>query len=167
MAEPKTNALRLLDARKIKYTARSYEAPGGFLDGVSVAEQLGMDKAAVYKTLVTWGGSKAYYVCVIPVAEELDLKKAAKHFGEKKLDMIPSKDITSVTGYIKGGCSPIGMKKLFPTAIDSAVSFMDQVAVSGGRVGLQVELPVSALIDMTRAAIADLTIKDQDAESYG
>lgn len=152
----KTNALRLLDSKKIQYKTHTYAAPEGFLDGVSVAVQLGMDPTHVYKTLVTQGSSKEYYVCVIPVACELDLKKAAKHFGEKKLDMIPAKDITKVTGYIKGGCSPIGMKKLFRTAIDISAAEKETIAVSAGKVGLQMELPVNALHVITKADFTDL-----------
>ncbi len=160
MGVPKTNAVRLVEAQHIPYSLKTYEAPDGFLDGVSVAEQVGMAPELVFKTLVTQGASKEYYVCVIPVAEELDLKKAAKHFGEKKLEMIPAKDITKVTGYIKGGCSPVGMKKLYGTAIaDSALS-KERIVVSGGKVGLQMELPVSALIEITKAAACDLIVTE-------
>jgi Cys-tRNA(Pro)/Cys-tRNA(Cys) deacylase len=154
----KTNAIRLLDTQKIKYNLYSYEVPDGFLDGVSVAAQLDMDPASVFKTLVTQGVSKEYYVCVIPVNCELDLKKAAKYFGEKKIDMIPAKDITKVTGYIKGGCSPVGMKKLFRTGIDQSAEKLEQIVVSGGKVGLQVKLPIQSLIEITKAGIADLTV---------
>ena len=154
----KTNAVRLLDAQKIRYILREYEAPDGFLDGVSVAKATGIRPERVFKTLVTQGASKEYFVCVIPVAEELDLKKAAKHFGEKKLEMIPAKDITRVTGYIKGGCSPIGMKKLFRTAVHQSAAEFEQIVVSGGRVGLQMDLPVGDLLTMTSADIADLTV---------
>lgn len=158
MGNSKTNAVRLLDAKKVSYILREYEAPDGFLDGVSVAQATGIEPERVFKTLVTQGASKEYFVCVIPVARELDLKKAAKHFGEKKLEMIPAKDITKVTGYIKGGCSPIGMKKLFRTAVDQSAEGFEQIVVSGGRVGLQMDLPVSRLLEMTSAGLADLTV---------
>ena len=156
MGAPKTNAVRLVEAGGIEYTLKTYEAPEGFLDGVSVAQQVGMSVDLVYKTLVTQGASREYYVCVVPVAEELDLKKAAKYFGEKKLDMIPAKDITKVTGYIKGGCSPVGMKKMYRTAIDQSAGSKERIAVSAGKVGMQMELPSSALKEITHAAYADL-----------
>jgi Cys-tRNA(Pro)/Cys-tRNA(Cys) deacylase len=162
MAVSKTNAVRIVEAHHIAYQLKTYDAPDGFLNGVSVAEQVGMPVELVYKTLVTQGASREYYVCVIPAAEELDLKKAAKHFGEKKLEMIPAKDITKVTGYIKGGCSPVGMKKRYTTAIADSAPSKERIAVSGGLVGLQMELPVSSLIELTGAAVADLTVKDTD-----
>lgn len=154
---PKTNALRQLDAKKIKYDTHTYDAPDGFLDGVSVARAVGQNPDQVYKTLVTQGVSKQCYVCVIPVAAELDLKKAARHFGEKKIEMLPSREITSVTGYIKGGCSPVGMKKLFPTAIHEKAAGLNQIVVSGGKVGLQMELAPSDLCQIIGASYADLT----------
>lgn len=152
----KTNALRQLDARKIPYTTHVYDAPEGFLDGVSVAKATGMDVDRVFKTLVTQGASKEYYVCVIPVAHELDLKRAAKHFGEKSLAMIHARDITPVTGYIKGGCSPVGMKKKYATAIDSSAGKFSSIVVSGGRVGLQMDVPVEALCELTGAQLTPL-----------
>ena len=115
-----------------------------------------MDPREVFKTLVIQG-LREYYVCVIPVECELDLKKAARHFGEKKIEMIPARDITPVTGYIKGGCSPIGMKKLFKTAIANQAEHMDLITVSAGKVGLQVTLPTRALVDIAKAEFADLT----------
>lgn len=154
----KTNALRYLDANKINHNVYEYEAPNGFLDGVSVAKATGMDVNKVYKTLVTQGASKEHYVCVIPVAEELDLKKAAKHFGEKKIEMIPAKEITNITGYIKGGCSPIGMKKQFKTAIDSRAENLELIVVSAGKVGLQVELSVKDLTSVVSAELTDLIV---------
>lgn len=154
----KTNAIRLLDAKKIEHQVYSYDAPNGFLDGISVAKATGQNVNQVFKTLVTQGSSKNYYVCVIPVACELDLKKAAKQFGEKKIEMIHAKDITKVTGYIKGGCSPIGMKKLFATAIDQKATTFETIIVSGGRVGLQMKLSVNALCELTNAQLVDLTL---------
>lgn len=157
----KTNAVRIIAAAKIPYEIHTYDAPDGFLDGVSVAEQTGQDPQQVFKTLVLIGHSRQNYVCVIPVACELDLKKAAKHFGEKNLEMIHVKDITKVTGYIKGGCSPVGMKKLFPTAIHESCMKQKTICVSGGRVGLQVELPPEDLAELTGASFADLIKEPQ------
>ncbi|MGN0659466.1 MAG: Cys-tRNA(Pro) deacylase [Emergencia sp.] len=154
--EPKTNAVRIVAAKKIPYRLHTYEAPEGFLDGVSVAEQTGQDPATVYKTLVLAGHSREHYVCVIPVACELDLKKAAKHFGEKNVEMIHVKEITPLTGYIKGGCSPVGMKKLFATAIDQSAERLETICVSGGKVGLQMELAPADLAGLTGAQFTDL-----------
>jgi len=156
MAISKTNAIRLLDSKKIPYEIYEYDAPGGFLDGVSVAKATGMPVEKVFKTLVTQGASHEYYVCIIPVAAELDLKKAAKHFGEKKLDMIPAKNITAVTGYIKGGCSPLGMKKAFRTALHQSAVELDKIVVSAGKVGLQMEISPQDLLAVANASIADL-----------
>jgi Cys-tRNA(Pro)/Cys-tRNA(Cys) deacylase len=152
----KTNAVRLLDLKKVEYTLYEYDAPDGFLDGVSVARAVGIEPERVFKTLVTQGASKTYYVCVIPVACELDMKKAAKHFGEKKMDMIPAKEITNVTGYIKGGCSPVGMKKPFKTAVDESAGRFERIVVSAGKVGLQMDLPLKSLLEAAGAQLADL-----------
>lgn len=156
----KTNALRILDSKGVNYKTQSYEAPDGFLDGVSVALQVGINPDCVFKTLVLQGTSREYYVCVIPVAKELDLKKVASHFGEKKVEMIPAKNITKVTGYIKGGCSPIGMKKLYKTALAKEAEQLGNITVSAGRVGLQVIFPVKDLMEITNATFGDLTIED-------
>ncbi len=153
----KTNAIRIIGAKKIPYQIYEYDAPDGFLDGVSVAKATGLDVEKVFKTLVLQGASREYYVCVIPVAKELDLKKAAKHFGEKKIEMIPARDITKVTGYIKGGCSPVGMKKRFKTAIDDSAQDLETLVVSAGKVGLQMEVPVGSLLDAVGAEMAQLT----------
>lgn len=150
----------MVEAAGIDYNMYEYDAPDGFLDGVSVANSLGQDTKQVFKTLVTVGSSKAYYVCVIPVENELDLKKAAKHFGEKKMDMLLSRELTKVTGYIKGGCSPVGMKKLFPTAIDKSAEELEKIIVSGGKVGLQMELPVDDLLKVTEGKLADIVVGD-------
>lgn len=158
MANKKTNAVRLLNLKKVDYTLMEYDAPEGFLDGVSVARATGIEPERVFKTLVTQGASREYYVCVIPVACELDLKKVAKHFGEKKVEMIPARDITGVTGYIKGGCSPVGMKKSFKTAIDKSAENFERIVVSAGKVGLQMELPVASLIEATSSNFADLIV---------
>jgi len=156
MATPKTNALRLLDSKKIQYKVYEYDAPSGFLDGVSVAKATGMPVEKVFKTLVAQGSSHEFYVCIIPVAAELDLKKAAKHFGEKKIDMIPAKNITMVTGYIKGGCSPVGMKKAYKTVIHLGALELETIVVSAGKVGLQMELSPSDLIDAAKADVANV-----------
>lgn len=153
----KTNALRILDVNKIIYQVRTYEAPDGFLDGVSVALSVGLDPTEVYKTLILHGSSKEYFVCVIPVDCELDLKKVARHFNEKRIEMIPAKDITLVTGYIKGGCSPVGMKKAFRTAFARQASELETITVSAGKVGLQMTLKVNDLIKITSADFAELT----------
>ena len=153
----KTNAVRMVEAAGIEYKLHTYDAPEGFLDGVSVAKQTGQNPEQVFKTLVTVGHSKEHYVCVIPVEEELDFKKAAKHFGEKNIEMIHAKDITNVTGYIKGGCSPVGMKKPFKTAIDWTAELQETICVSGGKVGLQMELEPIALQSLIGAEFAELT----------
>lgn len=152
----KTNAMRILDSAGIKYKIYTYEAPEGFLDGVSVAKATGQNPHQVFKTLVTIGHSRENYVCVIPVDEELDLKKAAAHFGEKNIEMIRAADITKTTGYIKGGCSPVGMKKPFRTAIDESALRCDTIIVSGGKVGLQIELNPEELAGVTGAGFANL-----------
>lgn len=156
-SKPKTNAVRIIEAKKIPYQVYEYDAPDGFLDGVSVAKATGMPSERVFKTLVLQGHSREYYVCVIPVANELDLKKAAKHFGEKKIEMIPAKDITKVTGYIKGGCSPVGMKKGFKTAVDDSAAAQERIIVSAGKVGLQMEVPLGPLLEITGAELVSLT----------
>lgn len=153
----KTNAVRIVESAGIEYKLYTYDAPDGFLDGVSVALQTGQDLDRVFKTLVVVGHSKEHYVCVIPVAEELDFKKAAKYFGEKNIEMIHARDITKVTGYIKGGCSPVGMKKQFKTAIHETGEILDTICVSGGKVGLQMELNPMDLAVLIDAGYADLT----------
>lgn len=152
----KTNAARLLDMADIKYELIEYDAPNGFLDGISVAEQIGMPQETVFKTLVCVDTRGQHYVCDIPVAKSLNLKKAAKHFGEKKIEMLPSKMITEVTGYIKGGCSPIGMKKEYPTVIHASAENLPYIIVSGGRVGLQIKLKTEDLLKVIDASFADL-----------
>ncbi|KQL55489.1 hypothetical protein AN964_12760 [Heyndrickxia shackletonii] len=157
MKNTKTNAMRILDKEKIAYSIITYNPDDGKIDGVSVAEKIGRDTYDVYKTLITQGSSKQYYVFVIPVKEELDLKKAAKAVGDKKVEMIPVKDITKVSGYIRGGCSPIGMKKLYPTFIDSNAESLQNIIVSGGKIGMQIELLVADLLSIVHGKFADLT----------
>lgn len=157
MKSGKTNAMRILDKEKIAYTMMTYKTDDGKIDGVSVAAKIGREPGVVYKTLISQGASKAYYVFVIPVEAELDLKKAAKAVGEKKIEMIPVKEITQVSGYIRGGCSPIGMKKQFPTMIDEQAQTLETMIVSGGQIGVQIELQVENLVKATKAAFADVT----------
>ena len=152
MGKGKTNAMRMLDAANLPYKMHSYDNKDGKIDGVSVAGKIGRDAETVYKTLVTIGLKNELFVFVIPVAQELDLKKAAKATGEKKLEMLPVKDIQKYTGYIRGGCSPIGMKKLYPTFIDKSATLLDSIIVSGGKIGTQIEIQTDHLIEVTKAA---------------
>ena len=156
MAECKTNAMRILEKNKVPYVMHSYP-PGDAVDGVTVAAKTGWPVELVYKTLVTKGKSGGYFVFVIPVAEELDLKKAAKAVGEKAVEMIPVKDINKVTGYIRGGCSPVGMKKSYPTVFDRSVEGLPTVIVSGGRIGCQIEADPQLLLPLVKATTAPLT----------
>ena len=155
--EEKTNVMRVLDGKKIPYVSHSYE-PDATLTGEEIAGILGEDSGKVFKTLVTQGKSGAYYVFVIPVTEELDLKKAAKASGEKAVSMIKQKELLPLTGYVHGGCSPIGMKKQFPTFIHETASDLDKIYVSAGKVGFQIELSPQDLIAVSRITTADLII---------
>ncbi|RFU62392.1 Cys-tRNA(Pro) deacylase [Peribacillus glennii] len=158
MAAGKTNAMRILDARKIEYSMMSYDNKDGKIDGASVAAKIGRAPETVFKTLVAHGTQAAsVYVFVIPVEAELDLKKAAKAAGEKKVEMLPVKDLQKWTGYIRGGCSPIGMKKLYPTFIDHSARTADTIIVSGGKIGIQIELKLDALIVATEAVVLEIT----------
>ena len=156
MAEQKTNVMRILGQKKIKYTAHEYPHGEDAVDGVTVARMTGRDPACVFKTLVTRGASKGIYVFVIPVAEELDLKKAAKVSGNKSCDLIPMKELLPVTGYIRGGCSPVGMKKAFPTYIEESAQLYDYIYVSAGVRGLQFKIAPDALTGYVGAVYADL-----------
>ena len=160
--EEKTNVMRILDQKKIPYTARFYEegeGPEGTREyGVHVAQALGQDPARVFKTLVTKGASGGYYVFDIPVAENLDLKKAAKAVGEKSVTMLPQKELLGLTGYVHGGCSPVGMKKQFPTVFHETAAQYDTVCVSAGRIGAQVECRPGDLIALLRAKTADIIV---------
>jgi Cys-tRNA(Pro)/Cys-tRNA(Cys) deacylase len=153
----KTNAMRILDKEKIAYTMLTYATDDGKIDGIAVAQKIGREENVVYKTLISQGTSKAYYVFVIPVEAELDLKKAAKAVGEKKIEMIPVKEITKVSGYIRGGCSPVGMKKLFPTVIDQRAQSLETIIVSGGNIGVQIEMAVEGLLQATKGSLADVS----------
>ena len=155
--ENKTNAMRMLETAGIEYIPHTYDTDDGKLDGVSVAKKLNEDPDQVYKTLVTQGDDRNYYVFVIPVALKLDMKAAARAAGVKSVAMIPQKELLGLTGYIHGGCSPVGMKKLFRTVFDETVILYDTIMVSGGRVGLQVEVNPEKLLDITNGTTAALT----------
>ena len=157
MSEAKTNAMRMLDKLKTPYKSHVYEC-AEFTDGVQIAQLLGQDLKKVYKTLVTVAKSGKYYVFVIPVDREMDLKKCAASVGEKSLSPIHVKDIQSVTGYIRGGCSPIGMKKQFRTVINESAKELDSIIVSGGRLGLQLEMTPENLIKACSGEYAHLTV---------
>ena len=153
--EEKTNVMRVLDGKKIAYKSHTYK-PDATMSGEEIAGILGEDPAKVFKTLVTQGKSGAYYVFVIPVKEELDLKKAAKASGEKAVSMIRQKELLPLTGYVHGGCSPVGMKKHFPTFIHETASGFDKVFVSAGKVGFQIELAPGDLISVAGCKAADV-----------
>ena len=152
----KTNAVRMLDSAGIAYLAREYDVTDGELSGVAVAKKIGQEPERVFKTLVTEGKATGLNVFVIPCNLELDLKKAARAAGDKYIEMIKSRDLEPKTGYIHGGCSPIGMKKLFPTFVDETAQLYDTIIVSGGRVGLQIELSPGDLAKLTGAKFCDL-----------
>lgn len=156
MAQIKTNAMRILDGKKVNYNVITYENKDGKIDGISVAGKIGKNEEEVYKTLVTKGVKNEIYVFVIPVREELDFKKAAKICREKKIEMINVADINKYTGYIRGGCSPIGMKKNYKTFIHEKVNGLSSVVVSGGKIGVQIEIKPSDLIKCVNAKIDDL-----------
>ena len=157
--EEKTNVMRVLEQKKLPYTAHAYHHEEGVaVDGVTVAKSLGQDPEQVFKTLVARGASKNIYVFVIPVAENLDLKKAAKAVKEKSMEMVAVKEINGLTGYIRGGCSPIGMKKQYPTVFHETAEIVDSIMVSAGKIGLQVELDPAALIELVGASTADITV---------
>lgn len=154
----KTNAMRILDSSKIPYTMHEYEHDQGFTDGVTIAQKTGQPQEKVFKTLVTRGASKNYFVFVIPVSEELHLKKAAKVVCEKSIEMIHVSEITTITGYVRGGCSPIGMKKQFKTVIHNSCLELETMMVSGGSIGTQIEIAPDLLIKASRAEVEDIII---------
>ena len=157
--EEKTNVMRTLEQKKIPYTAYTYPHEEGVaVDGVSVAESLGQDPGRVFKTLVTRGASGGYYVFDIPVAATLDLKKAAKAVGEKSVAMIHQKELLPLTGYVHGGCSPVGMKKLFPTVFHETALDGEIIMVSAGKIGYQVACKPADLIALVRAKTADVVV---------
>ena len=152
----KTNAMRILDSKKVSYEMLSYESEDGKIDGISVAHKIGVDEKNVFKTLVAQGTSKELYVFVIPVAEELDLKSAAKIAGEKKVEMIAVKDILKYTGYIRGGCSPIGLKRDYRTFIHESAKDLDFMIVSAGKIGHQIKLNHNDLVEVVSGKFENL-----------
>lgn len=153
--EVKTNAMRILEAQNIPYVHHTYECKE-FVDGIQIADMLGLAHEIVYKTLVTVGASKEYFVFVIPIAEELDMKAAARSVGEKNVEMLHVKDINAVTGYIRGGCTAVGMKKQYVTRIDESALLLDKIIVSGGKLGSQLELNPEDLAKAANAEFADI-----------
>ena len=151
----KTNAMRILESMGISYETHTYECEE-FIDGIHIADVLGQPYDKMYKTLVTQGNSKNYYVFVIPIAEELDLKKAARSVGEKSVAMIPVKEINQVTGYIRGGCTPIGMKKQYVTRVAEEAVLQDKIIISGGKLGMQIELLPEELLKACAGEYADI-----------
>lgn len=160
MAEQKTNVMRTLEQKKIKYIAHEYSHGDEAVDGMTVANILGIDPSRIFKTLVVRGASKKIYVFALPVCAELELKKAAKAAGEKSVAMVHVSEINALTGYIRGGCSPIGMRKLYPTFYDSSILEQDTVLVSAGKIGRQVELSPDALIALTGGKTADIITEE-------
>ncbi|WP_348622478.1 Cys-tRNA(Pro) deacylase [Paenibacillus polymyxa] len=156
MSASKTNAMRILDGQHIQYNILSYDHQDGKIDGMNVAEKIERAPKMVFKTLIAHS-KQNLFVFVIPVHKELDLKKAAKCAGEKKIEMLPVKDLQKYTGYIRGGCSPIGMKKLYPTFIDQPALELEAIVVSGGKIGTQLELSPHDLAQIIQAQFADLT----------
>lgn len=160
--EEKTNVMRILDQKKIPYTAHFYEEGDGPLGnreyGLHVARSLGHDPARSFKTLVARGASKGIYVFEVPVAENLDLKKAAKAVGEKSIELLHVAEINAVTGYIRGGCSPIGMKKQYPTVVHETALAYDTIDISGGKIGVDVELSPRDLLELIRGTAADIIV---------
>ena len=155
----KTNAVRLVQQAKLSCRECSYEFDEADLSGTHAAAAIGMPPEQVFKTLVTKGASGSYYVFDIPVAENLDLKKAAKAVGEKSIAMIHQKELLPLTGYVHGGCSPVGMKKQFPTVFHETVILFDTICVSAGKIGSQVEVPPQALLDLLGAETADIVVE--------
>ncbi len=152
----KTNAIRLCEGCEIVYKTYTYDADDGAIDGCAVADKIGKAYDEIFKTLVTVGHSKANYVFVIPVSGELDLKKAAKAVGEKSVEMIPVKEILKTTGYVKGGCSPIGMKKYYHTVFDETLILLDEVTFNAGKIGLQICMPVAEIQKVLPYQVADV-----------
>ena len=159
--ETKTNAMRMLDNAGIAYKVHVYDTEDGKIDAVSVAEKCGEDKEQVFKTLVTKGNDGAHYVFVIPADQKLDLKKAASSVGVKSVEMIAQKELFPLTGYVHGGCSPVGMKKPFVTVIDETAVLFDTICVSAGKVGMQAEVSPQELIELIHGSFADLTREDE------
>ena len=159
MAEEKTNVMRILDQKRVPYTPHHYAHPNGAVDGASVAALLDRDPASVCKTLVTQGASRQHYVFVIPVLRSLDLKAAARAAGEKSIEMIPQARLLPLTGYVHGGCSPVGMKKQYPTVFHETAEIIDTIMVSAGKIGYQVQLNPADLIALVGGTTADVTVE--------
>lgn len=157
--EVKTNAMRILESKGISFETHTYECDE-FIDAIHIADMLGQPYDKMYKTLVTQGSNKNYFVFVIPIAEELDLKKAARSVGEKSVAMIPVKDINQVTGYIRGGCTPIGMKKQYVTRVAEEAILQERVIISGGKLGMQIELEPEELLNACDGEYADILRKN-------
>lgn len=155
----KTNAMRFLDKEGIKYNIYAYDHSDGQVDGISVAGKIGQPVERVYKTLVTQGHSRNYFVFIIPVTAELDLKAAARSVGEKSVEMIKVADINKVTGYIRGGCSPIGMKKDYETVLDSSSILCETIVISAGKIGLQIEVNPDELVGLIHCKIDDIAVQ--------
>lgn len=158
MADDKTNVMRVLDQKKIPYIPHTYDVSDGALDGVTAAQRLGVAPETCFKTLVTVGASKRNHVFVVPVEKELDLKAAARAVGEKSIEMIKQAQLLPLTGYIHGGCSPVGMKKQFPTVFDETAELFDTICVSAGKVGFQVEVNPADLIRLVGGTVGDVTV---------
>ncbi|MBR4750972.1 MAG: Cys-tRNA(Pro) deacylase [Thermoguttaceae bacterium] len=152
----KTNATRLLESANVPFETLEYEVDENDLSGMHIASQLNIPSEQIFKTLVLKGEKLGYFVCCLPVCDELDLKKTAKAFGDKKCDLIPMKDLKDLTGYVRGGCSPVGMKKKFPTIFDETAELFDKIYVSAGMRGMQMVLEPGALIKFVDAKTADL-----------
>lgn len=164
--EVKTNAARQLDRLGIAYTLNVYDC-GAFIDGVHIADALGQPRERSFKTLVAQGRGGGHYVFVLPVADEVDLKKAAAAVGEKSVSLVPVKSLTALTGYVRGGVSPLGMKKAFPTVIDESAAAFDTIIISGGRLGTQILLPPEDLRRAANAAFAAICVKEDDENARG
>lgn len=155
----KTNVMRILDKAGIYYNICTYDHSDGLIDGISVAGKMGLPVEHVFKTLVTQGHSNNYFIFIIPVAEELDLKAAARSVGEKSVEMIKVADINKVTGYIRGGCSPIGMKKEYVTVLDSSCESLDRIVFSAGKIGHQIEMDPRDLIQLIQCKVDSITFQ--------
>ena len=151
----KTNAMRILEKLKIQYERHSYECDE-FIDGIHIADMLGQSYEQSFKTIVTEGKSRAYYVFALPIDKEIDLKKAARVVKEKNLELIPVKDVNKVTGYIRGGCTPVGMKKQYPTVIHESAKEFEKIIISGGRIGEQLFIAPDDLVRAAKAEYADI-----------
>ena len=151
----KTNAVRIIETAKIDFEAINYDSDG-FMEGTAIADKLGQPYEQTFKTLVTKGKPGQFFVFVVPVAEELDLKKAAKSVGEKSVEMLPVKDLLNTTGYVRGGCSPIGMKKPFPTVIHKSAENFDRIMFSSGRLGTQLKMNPQDLVTLTKGKFEDI-----------